>query len=810
MQFEIIKKYHRTIKIVFTILLLFIVLDLLFPLPSKKEFSKEIHSKDGTLLTAYLTCDDKWRLRTELDEISPELIKAIVEKEDSWFYWHPGINPIAVVRAFYKNVSAGETQLGASTITMQVARMLEPKKRTYFNKLGEMFRAIQLEIKYSKKEILELYLSLLPFGGNIEGVKSASYIYFNRPPDKLSLSQAITLAIIPNDPNNLRLDRRQSINYIDNVIPGNGATRESNNQNLLSDSEQVGMVKDYLISVIQKRNYWINKFSEEKIFSSSDLNDALNEPIENNRYSIPVLAPHFSYYIKENFHGDIINTTLELPIQQMVENLLKRNVNKVFYKGITNGAVLIIDNRNSSVVAYCGSADFYDESSFGQVNGITAIRSPGSTLKAALYAYAFDEGNLTPQMKFADIPTDFHGYQPENYDLKFYGNVSTEFALVNSLNIPAVKLLEQIGLNNFTSFLEGCGFNQIQKQKNQLGLSMILGGCGTNLQELTRLFTAFARNGKLYPINFILENEEQEGTQIFSESSSYLIADILSGVNRSDIANLSNDSKLPKFAWKTGTSYGKRDAWAIGFNPNYTIGVWMGNFNGVGSTNLSGSEIAVPLLFDLFNSIDLPVRQAGYNSDVKWFDAPEELITRKVCRESGMIPTQYCPSVISDFAIRSKSHNQVCDIHKPVYVNLDETIQYCTSCLPSSEYKKEVFAVYQPELSVWLYQNKFDYKKPPIHNPDCSAIYAESGPKILSPSEDYEYFLEKDSKQEILLLAASDSRVKTHYWYVNEKFLKKTKPGERVFFIPNEKELKITCLDDRGRDGSVHVSIKYY
>jgi len=766
MHFEIIKKYSRTVKIVFTILLLFALLDLLFPLPGSKEFSKEIHAKDGSLLSAYLTSDDKWRLRTELDEVSPELIKAIIEKEDSWFYLHIGVNPVSVIRATIDNIFNGEVESGASTITMQVARLLEPKQRTYLNKIVEMFRALQLEIKYSKKEILELYLSLLPFGGNIEGVKSASYIYFDRPPDKLSLSQSIILAVIPNDPNNLRLDRS-------------------------------------IEELISKRNYQINKFKQEKIFPLSDLNDALSESIERNRFSIPISAPHFSYLVKENINGDIIKTSLDPSIQQTAENILLRNIRKVFYKGITNGAVLVVDNKNSSVVAYCGSADFFDEGSFGQVNGITAIRSPGSTLKAALYAYAFDDGNLTPQMKFADIPTDFHGYQPENYDLKFYGNVSTEFALVNSLNIPAVKLLEEVGLNNFINFLEGCGFNQIEKQKNKLGLSMILGGCGTNLQELTRLFTAFARQGKLYPLNFIQADDRENGEQIFSEESSYLVASILSGMNRTDVADLNNYSKLPKFAWKTGTSYGKRDAWAIGFNPNYTIGVWMGNFNGVGSPNLSGSEVAVPLLFELYNAID-------YNSDLKWFEPPENLYKREVCSESGLVPSKYCPSVIVDFAIKDKSHNEFCTIHKPVYVNASETIQYCTGCLPSADYKKVVYPVYQPELTVWLSQNKLDFKIPPTHNPECTAKFAEEGPKILSPSDDYEYFVEEKSGQEILLLAASDSRVKTHYWYVNGKYFNKSKPGEKIFFKPQEKELNITCLDDKGRNGSVSVNIKYY
>ena len=805
MHFELILKYRNSVTIVFSILLLFIVLDLLYPIKNQKEFSKQIHAKDGTLLAAYLTVDDKWRLRTEIDDVSPELIKAIIEKEDSWFYWHFGINPVSIVGALYKNLISGEIESGASTITMQVARLLEPKERTYGNKLVEMFRALQLEIKYSKEEILELYLSLLPFGGNIEGVKSASYIYFNRPPNKLSLAQSIMLAVIPNDPNTLRLDRIPRVKYdLQNqlVIPGSQTIRKSEGS-IESDIGQPVMTNDNSNIIVRKRNFWINKFLKDEIFLSIDLKDAKDEPIESQRYAIPVLAPHFSYFIKENFDGDVLNTTLDLELQQTAENILLHNVRKVFYKGITNGAVLIIDNKNSSVVAYCGSADFYDESSFGQVNGINAVRSPGSTLKAALYAYAFDDGNLTPQMKFADIPTDFHGYQPENYDLQFYGNVSTEFALVNSLNIPAVKLLEQTGLNNFIALLEVSGFNQIQKQKNRLGLSLILGGCGTNLFELTRLFNSFAKEGKLYPINFILNEGKKEGVQIFSKSSSYLIAEVLSGINRNDIANLSNYSKLPKFAWKTGTSYGKRDAWAIGFNPNYTIGVWMGNFNGVGSPDLSGGEIAVPVLFDLFSAID-------YDSDVKWFDFPENLYERNVCGESGLLPTQYCENVIKDYAIRDKSHNEICNIHKPVYVNLEQSIQYCTGCLPSTGYKKVVYPVFNPELTVWLSQNKGDFFTPPKHNPYCNSRFSEEGPKILSPTEDYEYLLEQNSEQEILLLAASDSRVQTHYWYVNDSFYKKCKPGERVFFNPEVKDIKITCLDDRGRDKSITINVKYY
>jgi penicillin-binding protein 1C len=699
---------------------------------------------------------------------------------------------------------------------MQLARMLEPKERTYVNKIAEMFRALQLEIKYSKKEILERYLSLLPFGGNIEGVKSAAYIYFNRPPDKLSLAQSILLAVIPNDPNTLRLDRfaghNSGFKENEDVLIGNLNRKSPMDFSLagsvLSGSSvsegshtRVKVAKND--PIIKKRDYWIKKFKRRGVFPSKDLKDALDEPVERKRYAVPLLAPHFCYFIKENFYADVLKTTLDPEMQQTAENILLHNVGKVFYKGITNGAVIVIENKTNSVAAYCGSADFFDEGSFGQVNGITAIRSPGSTLKAALYAYAFDDGNLTPNMKIADIPTDFHGYQPENYDQKFYGNVSSEFALVNSLNIPAVKLLEKVGLNNFINLLEGIGFNQIQKQRNKLGLSLILGGCGTNLFELTRLFTSFAQYGRLYPVDFILNQEKNEGVQIFSASSSYLVAKILSGINRNDIIDLSSRSKLPKFAWKTGTSYGKRDAWAIGFNPNYTIGVWMGNFNGVGSPNLSGAEVAVPLLFDLFSVID-------YDSDLKWFDVPEELFERKVCSESGLLPTRFCSSFINDFAIKNKSHNEFCNIHKAVYVNLDESIQYCTGCLPSSGYKKIVYPFYAPELTVWLSHNDYKIKKPPAHNPECNQKFDRGGPEILSPSEDYEYLVEENSNQEILLLAASDSGVRTHYWYVDDKFYRKCKAGERIFFNPDAKDILITCLDDKGRDESVRIFVKYY
>ena len=467
-------------------------------------------------------------------------------------------------------------------------------------------------------------------------------------------------------------------------------------------------------------------------------------------------------------------TTLDPAIQQKAEVLLYNYINRAKTKGITNGAVLIIDNKNSSVAGYCGSADYYDINSSGQVNGVTSIRSPGSTLKPPLYAYAFNQGTLTPKMKLLDIPTDFGGYNPENYDLKFRGDVTAEFALMNSLNIPAVRLLQEAGFNEFIKFLGSGGFKEIESQKNILGLSTILGGCGVTLEELTRFYSCFANGGKMYPLNYLYNKESKQSINLLSEGSAFLIANILSDNYRPDFPNdLLDLTRLPKIAWKTGTSYGKRDAWVVGFNPRYTIGVWIGNFNGKGSPYLSGSEMAVPLLFDLFNSIDT-------SPDKSWFKKPGSVLTREVCAETGLLPTKNCPHLVQDYYIANCSLNKYCDLYIEVYVNLSGTMEYCPGCLPKSGYKKEYYPFYDPQLKFWYMQNNIAFKSVPPHNPDCQVKFGGKGPIITSPSKDYEYFIEENSNQEILLQAACGSGIKEIYWYLDDKYYKKSL-REKIF-----------------------------
>ena len=381
----------RTLITIASLVILFFLLNWIFPLPDKIEYSTIVTDNKGEVIHAFLTKDQQWRMKTELSEISPLLRKTIIEKEDKYFYHHFGVNPIALVKSFFKNIFRLKRTSGASTITMQVARALEPKRRTYINKFIEMFRALQLESKYSKDEILQMYLTLVPYGSNIEGVKSASILYFSKNPDHLSLAEITALSIIPNRPSTL-------------VIGKNNA------------------------EIIIERNKWLRKFANDKVFTEKEIQDALDEPLTATRGTIPSLIPHLAYKLKKH-GGDIIKTNIHLNTQLKIEKLVQDYSKELSLKNIRNAAVIVIDNSSHKVIAYIGSANFKDTTDGGQVNGAAALREPGSTLKPLLYGLCIDQGLLTPKMIINDVAINYDGYAPENYDKKFNGSVTMEYAL---------------------------------------------------------------------------------------------------------------------------------------------------------------------------------------------------------------------------------------------------------------------------------------------------------------------------------------------------------------------------------------------
>lgn len=763
---KILRLVKRLTIVAISSFIIFLLLNFFFPLPDRIDYSVMITDAEGKVINGYLTKDDKWRMKTELEEISPLLRQTIIAKEDRHFYHHPGINPLAIGRALAKNISRQKTVSGASTITMQVARALEKRNRNMFSKIIESFRAFQLEWKYSKDEILQLYLNLVPYGSNIEGVKAASLLYFNKAPDHLSLAEITALSIIPNRPSSLVMGKNND-------------------------------------RIVQERNRWLHKFADDKVFTQKQIEDALNEPLTATRGRVPHIAPHLSLQLKRRTTEHEVATTLVTNTQLKIEKLTEDYVRGLKEKGIRNASVIVVDNRTNAVIAYVGSASFADTTDGGQVNGAAAVRQPGSTLKPLLYALCVDEGLLTPKMMLNDVAVSYDGYAPENYDKNFNGAVTMEYALEHSLNIPSVRSLRQLGKDQLVNTLMEARFKQIKKDQRKLGLSMILGGCGATLEELTGLFAAFAHEGKFSPLRFTKDSATPSSLQLISPASSYLITDILSKVNRPDFPlNWTATEHMPKIAWKTGTSYGRRDAWSIGYNKNYTVGIWVGNFSGAGVPELSGANTATPLLFKVFNTID-------YNSDAAWYTPPKDLALRQVCSVSGLPPGENCSQRISDYFIPLISNNTVCQHVQEVKLSADGKWSFCQSCAPESGYTKKWMPVLAPELAQWHEERNLAYEKLPPHYPDCEKIFRGNGPSILSPRNGAEYFINNKDPEPLQLAAHTGTDVTKLYWYIDDVLYKTTKPREKQFFVPKEGSVKISCTDDKGRNTNIRITVRH-
>lgn len=761
---SILKWLKRILITLVVSFVLFLVLNLLFPVPDKVEYSTIVLDKKGEVMHAFLTSDEKWRMKTTLEEISPLLRKTIVGKEDKYFYSHPGVNALAIGRAFFNNLLQLRRTSGASTITMQVARALEPKRRTYFNKLIEMFRAFQLEWKYSKDEILQLYLNLVPYGSNIEGVKSASILYFKKNPDHLSLAEITALSIIPNRPSSLVIGKNNDL-------------------------------------IVTERNKWLKRFAEEKLFTEKEIQDALSEPLTASRGMVPKFAPHISYKLR-NMGTDIVRSHIDLGKQTTIEKLTIDYVRALSLKNIRNAAVVVIDNQTMKVISYVGSGNFSDTLDAGQVNGAAAIRQPGSTLKPLLYGLCIDKGLMTPKSIINDVAISFEGYAPENYDKQFNGYVTMEYALEHSLNIPAVKSLRSLGMDQMIQQLSQSGFKQIRKDQKKLGLSMILGGCGASLEELAGLYASFANEGIYQPLQFTAEDSTGKQIRLLSPAANFMINETLSKINRPDFPlNWQSTERMPKIAWKTGTSYGRRDAWSIGYNKKYTVAVWVGNFSGIGVADLSGATIATPLLFKIFNSID-------YDSDEQWFQLPKDGDIRQVCSETGMIPAEHCEHTVSDYFIPLVSSNRKCDNMEEVLLSADGKYSYCKVCAPASGYKKKWMKKVSPDMQQYFLEHRVAFEQIPMHNPSCEKLFGEGAPIITFPKSGTEYLISKKNPEPLQLTCNVSNDVSKVYWYINNQFYRTAEAHSKQFFLPDEGPVKISCTDDKGRNKDVWITVR--
>ncbi len=763
---------HALIVVSVSVVVSFAAMELMFPVPFEKlnpPSSLQLFDRNGRLLRSFLAPDEMWRIRVGSNEISPLLKQAVLANEDRHFLRHPGINPAAIIRAAAANLRAGRVVQGGSTITMQVARLIEPKKRNVANKLFEAWRAVQLEMHYSKDEILTFYFNLAPYGGNLVGAGAAARVYFNKSPSQLSAGEAALLATIPNAPNRYRPD----------LFQGEATT-----------------ARDKVLRVMYSQD----------VITQEVLAQALAEPTPRCRYSMPFEAPHFSEYLRQRYQAaERLESTIDREVQQLAEIKLRESLRPLAGRGISNGAVVVIDNRSRAVRALVGSQEFFADSGAGQVNGAIAPRSPGSALKPFVYAVALDQGVISPQSLLYDVPVDYSGYKPVNYDESFCGAVTAEEALIRSLNVPAINLAATVGGELIFNTLKRGGLSTLDKPWPKYGLPIVLGGCEVNLLELTNLYATLASHGQYKPYR-LLETEPEAGErQLTSEAAAFIITDLLSELRRPELPAVWDAAvNVPKVAWKTGTSLGKRDAWSIGYNPEYTVGVWVGNFDGKGNPSIVGAEVAAPILFAIFDGL-------GTRGDSRWFVQPQSVATRQVCAVSGMLATDKCATTVDELFIEGVSPIQPCTMHELILVEKQTGRRVCKHCRNGHDYVERVVTRWPTPIATWMERNGYQLDDIPEHSFLCASVGTGDAPVIVSPTDNSEFRIRSEVKlefQKILLDASVANDTRKIYWFLNRKLIFSGDPSERIFVTPTIGTHNLICMDDAGRSTQVTMTVR--
>ncbi|MBU0655511.1 MAG: penicillin-binding protein 1C [Gammaproteobacteria bacterium] len=561
-RWRVVRRSTYTAGVVAALLLLFLLADRFWPLPDPERVrSVLILAEDGTPLRAFADSQGVWRYPVTLDEISPLYVQALLEYEDRWFYRHPGINPVALLRAGWQWLKTGDIVSGGSTLTMQVARILDPHSRDVDGKFQQMFRALQLEWHYSKDEILTFYLNLAPFGGPMEGVQTASFAWLHKPALNLSHAEAALLAVLPQAPSRLRPDRypERAQRYRDKVL---------------------------------------RRMASLGVWSAETVEDAMLEQVVTAHFQQPMTAPLFAQRMKARAFADNkarLQTSLHPNAQWAVENILRTRLGSL--PDNASAGVLVMENATGYIRAYAGSASFYDDSRFGHVDMVQALRSPGSALKPFLYGMAMDDGLLHSASLLSDVPIRLEDYAPKNFFRQFSGAVSVSEALQQSLNIPAVDILQRLTPAGFVARLRNGGVGITFPEQAEPNLSVILGGAGTTLEELVRGFSAFAREGVSVAPRFVPDDPLVE-RRMLSAGAAWIVQDILRS-----IAPPEGAVNSAGIAWKTGTSYGFRDAWAVGVSDRYSVGVWTGRPDGTPLPGRFGAYAAGPILFDVFRAL---------------------------------------------------------------------------------------------------------------------------------------------------------------------------------------------------------------
>jgi penicillin-binding protein 1C len=767
-------------KIVLIISLLFVFIywfclpEILFNDP----YSTVLQSKNGELLSASIAGDGQWRF-PQTDSVPDKFTKALITFEDKRFYNHPGIDPLSLGRAFKQNIAAGKTVSGGSTLTMQVIRLSRKiRSRTIWEKAIELILATRLELKYSKKEILKLYASHAPFGGNVVGLDAACWRYFGTDEKDLSWAQAAMLAVLPNSPSLMHLSR--------------------NRERLKS-----------------KRDRLLKKLQETGVIDQLTFELALEEAVPESPHTLPENARHLLLRMsKDGFSGQRLTSTIDLNLQKRAELILEDYHQKLQGNQIYNNAALILDVKSGNVLAYVGniSARGFHES---EVDIIASQRSTGSILKPFLFSAMMDEGRILPSTLLQDTPLLINGFAPKNFTHAYDGVVHADQALIRSLNIPAVHLLKDYRYEKFQTLLTSMGMTTLQHPPDHYGLSLILGGAEGTLWDITGMYASMARTlnnyfkypgGNRYnradfhaPKYFVEKDTvtttyEPVQSSSLSASSIFITFEKLKELYRpGEESGWRYFNSSRKIAWKTGTSFGFRDGWAIGVTPDYVVGVWVGNADGEGRPGLTGTEAAAPILFDIFSQ--LPGQS--------WFAPPlGEMQEVNICRRSGHRAAAICNEIEKVWISKTGLSTKLCPYHKTIHLTRDSKFQVNDVCASLSDMKHETWFVLPPVEELYFKNNNLSYKSLPPFRPDCQSSAQMIGMDMVYPKNNARLFIprELDGKpgSSVFELAHRNPN-STVFWHLDGKYIGSTKKIHNMALNPGEGKHILTAVDDDGQ-----------
>ncbi|MDO5665832.1 MAG: penicillin-binding protein 1C [Bacteroidia bacterium] len=764
-------RWKKTILIISLILLIWYIFSLPRPL-FNAPYSTLVTDRNGELLGARIALDGQWRF-PPTDNVPDKYKICLMAFEDRYFRYHPGVNPLSLGRAMLQNIKSGRVVSGGSTLTMQTVRLMRKNKRTYFEKFIEIILATRLELSYSKNRIFALYASHAPMGGNVVGIDAAAWRYFGHDGRSLSWAEAATLAVLPNSPSLMHFGRNRD-------------------------------------GLLTKRNRLLQRLLGSGVISQTDYVLATAEPLLENPHPLPQIAPHLVTRLYLSQPGTHVQSTIDKGLQLQADDVLARWNREFSQNNILNLAALIVDLEKNEVISYIGNVNFNNQQSGNQVDIIQSPRSMGSILKPFLYCVMLQEGSLLPTELLPDIPINVGGFSPKNFSLQYDGAVHADEALARSLNVPSVVSLRRYGVPKFYDLLKKAGLTTLNRPAEYYGLSLILGGAEGTLWDVAQAYADMAHAAANSANNSdfqLIQGVNKDGARTvstFNAGAAWLTLEVLTNVNRPEEIDWQFIPSMRKVAWKTGTSFGFRDAWAVGVTPKYLVAVWTGNASGEGRPGLTGARTSAQVMFDLFNLLP----------PTSWFETPYSDLTEVVvCRESGCLMGMHCPPSSADTILApiKATQGNVCNYHQLVHVSEDERYRVYEHCAAGRGIKAASWFVLPPSWE-WYYKQHFPvYQVLPPFSPECRDGASGEVMQFIYPYPNSMIKITKQldgSRGKAVFELAHRNPSKRVFWYLDDEYIGETSDVHQMGLSPDAGEHTLTVVDEGGNSLAIRFKVE--